>query len=139
MDFSQIDKNWSEAVSHELGIRGWGSKTKLAEALGIKTQTLSGWLNGHRRATEEERRRICDELGMDYASVINGSQTATADRGATISQVTGHGNTVKVMARADVTEREWELITALRKYGNPEMVDAIMARLAEIRRMSKFE
>ena len=78
MDFSQIDKNWSEAVSRELNIRGWGSKTKLSEELGVKPQTLSGWLNGQRRATEQERRKICDALGMDYGRVINGSQTATA-------------------------------------------------------------
>jgi plasmid maintenance system antidote protein VapI len=142
MAISDIEKRFAEALKKELNIRGHGSQTDVARELGIHPSTMNGYVNMQRGTTEGVRRDICRVLGLNYATFIEGSpatQTATAKHGSVVAQVAGKGNTVSVMQKSDLTAREQELITALRMYGNPEMIEAIMARLEAIRRMSVFE
>jgi len=65
-----IDKYFADKMREIVWSKGWGYQAELADKLGVGRATLNNRLKGRRRTTEDQRRDMCQAVGINYDAMV---------------------------------------------------------------------
>jgi len=65
-----IEKYWAKHIKDAIAKKERGYQAGLAKTLKLERSTLNNYLSGNRGTTEDLRRRICKEMGLDYNELM---------------------------------------------------------------------